>query len=86
MSPQEFLAWEATQEERYEYVNSRIVAMTGGTIPHNDLTLNLYRALYDHTHGVPYAGIAHVLGQSAMYWYQATQALGRISITLRHLF
>lgn len=48
MSPQEFLNWEATQEERYEYVNGRIVAMTGGTIPHNDLALNLYRALYDH--------------------------------------
>jgi Uma2 family endonuclease len=48
MSPQEFLAWEATQEERYEYVNGRIIAMTGGTIPHNDLALNLYRALYDH--------------------------------------
>jgi hypothetical protein len=28
----------------------------------------------------PYEGIAHVLGHSAMYWYQATQALGRISI------
>lgn len=49
MSPQEFLVWEATQEERYEYVNGRIMAMTGGTIPHNDLALNLYRALYDHT-------------------------------------
>jgi Uma2 family endonuclease len=48
MSPQEFLAWEVTQTERYEYVNGRIMAMTGGTIPHNDLALNLYRALYDH--------------------------------------
>jgi hypothetical protein len=27
-----------------------------------------------------YEAIAHVLGHSAMYWYQATQALGRISI------
>jgi Uma2 family endonuclease len=49
MSPQEFLAWEATQEARYEYVNGRIMAMTGGTIPHNDLALNLYRALYEHS-------------------------------------
>jgi len=31
-------------------------------------------------YGVPYEGIAHVLGHSAMYWYHATQALGRASI------
>jgi Uma2 family endonuclease len=47
MTPQEFLVWEETQELRYEYVNGEIVAMTGGTIPHNRLALNLYRALYD---------------------------------------
>jgi Uma2 family endonuclease len=48
MTPAEFLQWEETQELRYEYVNGEVVAMTGGTIPHNDLALNLYRALYDH--------------------------------------
>jgi Uma2 family endonuclease len=47
MTPNEFLAWEETQDLRYEYVNGEILAMTGGTIPHNDLALNLYRALYD---------------------------------------
>jgi Uma2 family endonuclease len=47
MSPQEFLDWEETQELRHEYVNGKVVAMTGGTIPHNDLALNLYRRLYD---------------------------------------
>jgi hypothetical protein len=31
-------------------------------------------------YGVPYEGIARVLGHSPMYWYSATQALGRISI------
>jgi len=48
LSPAEYLAWEAEQELRYEYVDGEIIAMTGGSIPHNDLALNLYRALYPH--------------------------------------
>jgi Uma2 family endonuclease len=48
MTPAEFLQWEEQQEFRHEYVNGEVVAMTGGTIPHNDLALNLYRALCDH--------------------------------------
>lgn len=38
------------------------------------------KGLYLRQYGVPYDGIAHVLGHSAMYWYKATQALGRVSI------
>lgn len=38
------------------------------------------KGLYLRRYGVPYEGIAHVLGHSAMYWYHATQALGRASI------
>lgn len=38
------------------------------------------KGLYLRRYGVPYEGIAHVLGRTPMYWYQATQALGRISI------
>jgi Uma2 family endonuclease len=45
MSPQAFLDWEATQEQRYEYVNGDVFAMSGGTIPHNDLAVNLLLAL-----------------------------------------
>jgi Uma2 family endonuclease len=48
MSPQEFLAWEETQELRHEYVNGKVIAMTGGTIPHNDLALNLFLVLAPH--------------------------------------
>jgi Uma2 family endonuclease len=48
MTPQEFLAWEETQELRYEYINGEIVAMTGGTIPHNDLAVNLLLLLAPH--------------------------------------
>jgi hypothetical protein len=38
------------------------------------------KGLYLRRHGLPYEAIAHVLGHSAMYWYKATQSLGRISI------
>ena len=38
------------------------------------------KGLYLRRYGVPYEGIAHVLGHSAMYWYNATQSLGRVSI------
>lgn len=38
------------------------------------------KGLYLRRYGVPYEGIAHVLGHSSKYWYNATQALGRLSI------
>ncbi len=48
MTIEEYLEWESQQEIRYEYINGEVFAMTGGTIPHNDLALNLYRILYPH--------------------------------------
>lgn len=50
-------------------------------------TEEVEKGLYLRRYGVPYEGIAHVLGKSPMYWYSATQALGRISIvgsTVKH--
>jgi hypothetical protein len=43
-------------------------------------TEDVEKGLYLRRYGVPYKAIAHVLGMNAMYWYSATQALGRISI------
>jgi len=43
-------------------------------------TEEVEKGLYLRRYGVPYEGIAHVLGHNAMYWYQATQSLGRASI------
>jgi hypothetical protein len=43
-------------------------------------TEEVEKGLYLRRYGVPYEGIAHVLGHSAMYWYRATQAMGRASI------
>ncbi len=45
MTFEEYLTWELNQDIRYEYINGKVFAMTGGTIPHNDLALNLYTAL-----------------------------------------
>jgi Uma2 family endonuclease len=51
MTPQEYLAWEEQQPIKYEYINGRVFAMTGGTIPHNDIALNLASALKNHLRG-----------------------------------
>jgi Uma2 family endonuclease len=48
MTAEEYLEWEAKQEFRHEYVDGEIIAMTGGSLPHNDIALNFYRALYPH--------------------------------------
>lgn len=48
MTAEEYLAWEAKQELRHEYIDSEILAMTGGTLPHNDIALNFYTALRPH--------------------------------------
>lgn len=51
MTPEEYLEWEERQELRYEYVDGVVYAkdeiygMTGGTLAHNDIALNLYSAL-----------------------------------------
>lgn len=45
MSPQEFLAWEKDQEDRYELVEGRPRMMAGGTHSHHLIALNLAVAL-----------------------------------------
>lgn len=41
LNPEEYLEWESKQPEKYEYAKGEVFAMTGGTLPHNDLTLNI---------------------------------------------
>ncbi len=45
MTPEEYLEWEPTQEDRYEYVDGEVFAMTGGSKPQNRIALNLATAL-----------------------------------------
>lgn len=45
MTPQDYLDWEAIQELKHEYVDGDVFAMTGGTIPHNIVALNIAATL-----------------------------------------
>src|ERR1700730_1526301 len=49
----EFLAWEEQQELRYEFDGFECVAMTGGTIAHDQITLDLRTALATRLAGKP---------------------------------
>lgn len=51
MTAQEYLVWEEVQPLRYEYLNGEVVAMTGGTIPHNQVAVNLAAVLKSHLRG-----------------------------------
>lgn len=61
MSPDAYLDWETQQESKYEYANGEAYAMTGGTIPHNAIAINLIAALRNHVRG----GSCRVLGSDA---------------------
>ena len=45
MTVLEYLDWEAVQDVRYEYLNGNVIAMTGGTLAHNDIAVNLLMVL-----------------------------------------
>ncbi len=72
MSPEEYLAWEAEQDSKYEYENGEIIAMTGGTIPHSQIPLNLGALLLAHLRGKGCKvsiSDAKVLTRSGKYYY-----------------
>ncbi len=48
MTVEAYLEWEPRQELRYEYINGEVYAMTAGTLPHNDIAINLLMALRPH--------------------------------------
>ncbi|MEA5502342.1 Uma2 family endonuclease [Halotia wernerae UHCC 0503] len=47
MSAEEYLIWEPTQEERYEYWDGEVVMMSGATRNHNRVSLNFSKLLDD---------------------------------------
>lgn len=51
LSPKEYLCWEAEQPIRYGYIDGYAYAMTGGTIPHNQIAVNLVALLKPHLRG-----------------------------------
>ncbi|MDX1539967.1 MAG: Uma2 family endonuclease [Geminicoccaceae bacterium] len=50
-SVDDFLAWEAQQDERYELIDGRVLAMVGGTNAHALIKGNLYAALRSRLRG-----------------------------------
>lgn len=52
-SPEEYLAWEAKQVEKHEYVNGEVFAMAGAAEGHVTVCLNVAMALRQHLKGSP---------------------------------
>ena len=48
LTAEEYLEWEERQDRRYELIDGEAVAMTGGTVPHNDVAVNLLMLLRPH--------------------------------------
>ncbi|PSB03323.1 Uma2 family endonuclease [Merismopedia glauca] len=51
MSPSEYLAWEEQQIYKHEYLNGEAYAMSGGTLGHNQVAVNLVAMLRSYLRG-----------------------------------
>ena len=73
LTPQDYLDWEQQQPLRYEYLNGQVLAMTGGTLAHNDIAVNLTTALRTFLRGsgckVRMADAKVQLSESGPYFY-----------------
>lgn len=45
LSPQDYFDWEASQGFRHEYIDGEVFAMTGGSLVHADIALNIATVL-----------------------------------------
>lgn len=50
---EDFLAWEAQQPERYEFIDGRILGMVGGSAAHATIKDNVTQALRSRLRGTP---------------------------------
>src|SRR5947209_1676086 len=69
MSLDEFLAWEREQPERHEFDGFTIVAMTGASLPHVVITMNIAFALRETLRGTgcrPFSNDAKVIAGTAV--------------------
>ena len=78
-TPEEYLALERNAEFKSEYLNGRIIAMTGGSIPHNYIAGNIYAGLLARFSGrschVFIADIKVRFGRGINYTYPDVMAL-----------
>ncbi|WP_445958300.1 Uma2 family endonuclease [Baaleninema simplex] len=51
LTPQEYFEWEEQQELRHEYFDGEVFAMTGGSLAHADIALNVATLLRTHLRG-----------------------------------
>ncbi|WP_008310723.1 Uma2 family endonuclease [Leptolyngbya sp. PCC 6406] len=51
MTVEVYLAWERCQDRRYEYAHGEVFAMTGGSLAHNDIAINILTALRPQVRG-----------------------------------
>ncbi len=73
MTAAEYLDWETEQEIRYEYINGDVIAMTGGTVAHNDIAINLLTALLSPVRAsgcrINMADVKLCVNESGLYYY-----------------
>jgi Uma2 family endonuclease len=78
-TPEEYLALERNAEFRSEYIDGRIIAMTGGSIPHNYIVGNVYAGLLARLSGRPchvfFADVKVRFGRGTNYTYPDVMAL-----------
>ena len=51
LTPDEYLAWESQQPEKYEYIDGQIYAMSGGTVNHGRIAIRLTSLFDSHLSG-----------------------------------
>jgi Uma2 family endonuclease len=73
MTIAEYLDWEPRQEQRYEYVYGDVLAMTGGTVPHNDIAINLLTLLLPTVRAngcrINLADVKLLVNNDGLYYY-----------------
>jgi len=73
MTPAEYLAWEAEQQIRHEYIDGEVYAIAGGTLPHNDIALNVYSVLRNYVKArgcrINVADVKVILSEKGPYFY-----------------
>jgi Uma2 family endonuclease len=78
-TPEEYLELERAAEYKSEYINGEIYAMTGGTIEHNQITVNIVNALGNQFLGRPcrvFTGDVRIqVATARMYTYPDVAAL-----------
>lgn len=72
ITQEDYLEFERSSEKKHEYVDGRIVAMTGASVNHNRLSGNIYRKFGNHLDGQscePFMNDMKVLTSAGNYRY-----------------